>query len=313
MAAEKQTSHATPKLLPLKNDFVFKLVFGDKRRIALLTAFLQAVLDLPKEEYKKVILVDPNVKKEYINDKAGVLDVKIHTKSGSVIDVEIQVEPDTPLIKRILFYQSKMLAEQIGEGETYDVIKKVISIIITDFKMIPKSLDYHHRFRFYDSGHKVELTDIQEINVLELPKLPSESDATELFDWMTLIGSKTEEDYEMLAKKRPIFERVVAVVKELSADEQARMEYDKHELWRMDYAATMANADRKGFARGLAKGHAEGMEEGIEKGMEKGMELGEAQRSAAIARMMMSEGLPMELIVKMTGLSAAEIENAKNN
>ena len=71
------------RLLPLKNDFVFKLVFGDKRRIDLLTAFLQAVLDLPAEEYEKVTIVDPNVKKEYSNDKAGVLDVKIHTKSGN--------------------------------------------------------------------------------------------------------------------------------------------------------------------------------------------------------------------------------------
>ena len=50
--------HTTPlRLLPLKNDFVFKLVFGDKRRIELLTPFLQAVLDLPAEEYKKVTIV----------------------------------------------------------------------------------------------------------------------------------------------------------------------------------------------------------------------------------------------------------------
>jgi hypothetical protein len=37
-------------LLPLKSDFVFKLVFGDKCRVGLLTAFLQAVLDLPVKE-----------------------------------------------------------------------------------------------------------------------------------------------------------------------------------------------------------------------------------------------------------------------
>jgi len=52
----KKNSTAPLRLLPLKNDFVFKLVFGDKRRVDMLTAFLQAVLDLPAEEYKKVTI-----------------------------------------------------------------------------------------------------------------------------------------------------------------------------------------------------------------------------------------------------------------
>lgn len=283
------------RLLPLKNDFVFKLVFGDQRRVALLTAFLQAVLDLPAEEYETVTIVDPNVKKEYQTDKAGVLDVKIHTKNGNVVDVEIQVEPDAPLEKRIVFYQSKMVTEQIGEGDDYDVIKKVISIVITDFPLIRRSSAYHHRFRFHDAEHNVELTDIQEINVLELSKLPSQSDATELFDWMLLIRAKSEEDYEMLAKKKPVFDKVVAVVKQLSADERARMEYDKHELWRMDYSATMKNAARRGREEGIAEGEARG----------------EAREKAAIAWNMKAKGLDVALIAEMTGLSPAQIKKLK--
>jgi predicted transposase/invertase (TIGR01784 family) len=287
----KKRPAAPLQLLPLKNDFVFKLVFGDQRRVALLTEFLQAVLDLPVDEYKKVTIVDPNVKKEYSKDKAGVLDVKIHTKTGNVIDVEIQIEPEVPLEKRIIYYQSKMIAEQISEGNDYDVIKKVISIIITDFALIPNSPAYHHRFRFYDSVNAVELTDIQEINVLELPKLPSKSDATDLFDWMLLIRAKNEEDYKMLVKKKPVFEKVVAIVKQLSADEQARMEYDQHELWRMDYAASIRNADRNGYARGQAKG--------------------EVERSITIARNMKAKGLDISLIAEMTELSPAQIKKLK--
>jgi len=51
-------STAPLRLLPLKNDFVFKLVFGDKRRVDLLTAFLQAdiadITGLTKEEIEKL-------------------------------------------------------------------------------------------------------------------------------------------------------------------------------------------------------------------------------------------------------------------
>ena len=292
------------RLLPLKNDFVFKLVFGDKRRVELLTAFLQAVLDLPVEEYDKVTIVDPNVKKEYIKDKAGILDVKIHTKSGTVIDVEIQVEPYAPLEKRIPFYQAKMLSEQIDEGNDYDVIKPVISIIITDFNLIAGSKAYHHRFRFYDARHKVEFSSVQEINTLELTKLPKTSDRSDLFDWMKLIGAQSEEDYTMLAEKRPIFKKVVAVVKKLSADEEARMEYDKHEMWRMDYAATMRNAARKGMARGLA----EGLEKGMAKGMEKGMAEGRVEERVKVARNLKQQGVDVSVITATTGLSKEKIE-----
>ncbi|MCL2005930.1 MAG: Rpn family recombination-promoting nuclease/putative transposase [Planctomycetaceae bacterium] len=300
----RKKSAAPLRLLPLKNDFVFKLVFGDKRRVDLLTAFLQAVLDLPAEEYEKVTIVDPNVKKEYNKDKAGVLDVKIHTKSGNVVDVEIQVEPDAPLEKRILFYQAKMLTEQIGEGNDYDIIKPVISIIITDFQLIANSKAYHHRFRFYDAKNKVELTNVQEINTLELTKLPKKSDETDLFDWMMLIRAKSEEEYDMLAEKKPIFKKVVAVVKKLSADEEARMVYDKQELWRMDYAATMRNAARKGMARGLEAGRAEGRAEGKAEGRAEG----ETKAKIETARIMKSKGFSPADIADVTGLTEKEIE-----
>ena len=120
----------------------------------------------------------------------------------------------------------------------------------------------------------------------------------------------------MLAEKKPIFKKVVAVVKKLSADEEARMEYDKHELWRMDYAATMRNAARKGMARGLAegraegraKGRAEGRAEGRAKGLEEGMEQGEVKNKIDTARIMKSKGFSTADIADITGLTKKEIE-----
>ena len=301
-------------MLPLKNDFVFKLVFGDKRRIELLTAFLQAVLELPVEEYETVTIVDPNVKKEFSKDKAGVLDVKIHTKSGTVVNVEIQVEPDAPLRERIHFYSAKMLTEQIGEGDGYDVIKPVISIIITDFHLIEDSKAYHHRFRFYDANNKVEFSRVQEINTLELPKLPKMSDESDLFDWMSLIRAKSEEEYKVLAEKKPIFKKVVAIVKKLSADEEARMIHDKLELWRMDYAATMRNATRRGLEEGMEKGRAEGRAEGKAEGRAEGKAEGKAEgeikAKIETARLMKSKGYTVTEIAEITGLTKKEIEKS---
>ena len=60
--------------------------------------------------------------------------------------------------------------------------------------------------------------------------------------------------------------------------------YDKHELWRMDYAATMRNATRKGIEKGRAEGKID------------------------TARNMKAEGCKVALIVKVTGLSEEDIE-----
>ena len=82
------------------------------------------------------------------------------------------------------------------------------------------------------------------------------------------------------------------------------MEYDKHELWRMDYAATMRNATRKGRARGLE----EGMARGLEKGRAEGEAKGEAKKARETAAAMKAKGFSLTDIADITGLTKKEIE-----
>ena len=46
----------------------------------------------------------------------------------------------------------------------------------------------------------------------------------------------------------------------------------------------------------------------IEEGMEKGVEIGRRQAKSETARNMKADGLPVDFIVKYTGLTAEEIE-----
>lgn len=52
----------------------------------------------------------------------------------------------------------------------------------------------------------------------------------------------------------------------------------------------------------------EGKEEGIMKGMEKGLELGAKQVKLAVVRNAIKEGMQVDVIAKLTGLSKEEIE-----
>ena len=73
------------------NDAIFKMIFGDGRDIDILTDFLKATLDLPAEDYEEVTLVDPHLARESLEDKLGILDIKVKTRTGKRIDVEIQL------------------------------------------------------------------------------------------------------------------------------------------------------------------------------------------------------------------------------
>ncbi|MBQ9452255.1 MAG: hypothetical protein IJU65_03045, partial [Desulfovibrio sp.] len=58
----------------------------------------------------------------------------------------------------------------------------------------------------------------------------------------------------------------------------------------------------------IAIGRAEGMAEGRIEGMAEGRAEGMAEGRAAVALSMLEGGMPMEQIVRFTGLSTAEIE-----
>jgi predicted transposase/invertase (TIGR01784 family) len=112
-------------ILPPTNDWIFKLLFGDERHKDNTIALLKSFLDLPDEEFD-ITFMDTALKPEAEEDKTGIVDLKLKISSGQLIDVEIQVNPFPELGKRLSFYKSKLIVEQIGEGERYDVIQRVI-------------------------------------------------------------------------------------------------------------------------------------------------------------------------------------------
>jgi len=223
------------------------------------------------------------VKKEYEDDKYGVLDVKIHTVSGVVIDVEIQVRPMPDFKKRCIFHQAKMVTEQISAGQGYSVIHRVVTIVITDFILVPENNYYHNQFRYRSNRDGTEFTNLSEFNILELPKLPTDTDSTELWYWMRFIKSDDKEELEMLAQRSPQMSKAVGLLKELSADERTRMLFEEREKARRDQISREDGARREG----------------------------RAEERADIARNAISIGVDIDMIIKLTGLSREEIEGLR--
>jgi predicted transposase/invertase (TIGR01784 family) len=96
---------------------------------------------------------------------------------------------------------------------------------------------------------------------LELPKLPKEPEQagdSSLWSWAALFATRGEEELNMLAERSPEIGRAVGLLKELSADEAIRMQYEAHEKALRDDKARIRRARSEGIEIGRREGNAIG-------------------------------------------------------
>jgi predicted transposase/invertase (TIGR01784 family) len=204
----------------------------------------------------------------------------LYTKTRKVIHIEVQLEVPPTMRNRVIFYNSKLITEQIGSGDQYGKIQKAITIVITGEDFIPDSDRYFHRFTMYDPDAGVEFTDLKEIYTIELSKLPTDTDGTTRYDWAMFIAAETEEELNMIAQRNSQIGRAAVKLRELSADERARDMFERREKGRRDVEAFTNGARQEG----RAEGHAD------------------------VARNLIKMNLPIEQIVVATGLTREEVE-----
>jgi predicted transposase/invertase (TIGR01784 family) len=281
------------------NDYIFKLIFGDQRNIEILTDFLKSVLILPNDEYDYLTIVDPHLKPEEETEKLGILDIKVHTTSGKIINVEIQVKPFPELPRRIAFYTAKMMAEQIRTGGEYADLRQTVCILITGHTLLPDEPGYRNEFSLRNKESGKEFTDAMKIIILEVPKLPQTDDKTEVWDWLRFMKSDREEELMDIAEKNPKLRKPVAVLMKLNDDERARLIFESQEKLRMDNNARLNNAYREGIQEGIQEGDKGGYARGAKEGEERLLET---------ARKLKQIGLSALQISEATGLRIEEIE-----
>ena len=263
--------------LPPRVDFVFKLLFGREDSKEILSGLIKAILKLEDEEFESLTLMNPYLLAEYEKDKSGILDIKVKTKSGYHLNIEMQASTSDVIKERLEFYNAKMVISQIERSEDYSVIKRTITILISTETVFPESPSYHHYFERYDIKNKVKFGGISEIHTLELSKLPQVQDNSMLWNWMYFIAAEEEEEFEMIAKKNETINKAVMELAVLSQDEKNRMLFEAQEKARMDRLAETRYYQKRATEEGMAKGLEKGRLEAIITAMDSlGLTTGEA-------------------------------------
>ncbi len=279
------------RLLDPKVDFIFKKIFGSEKHPKILISFLNAVIK-PNVPIVQVKLKDTDINKDSIEDKFSRLDVKAITSNGEHINVEIQLKNEYNMIKRTLYYWSKIYSEQLNEGEDYSNLSRTVCINILNFKYLPTD-KFHSCYRLKETTTHEELTDTQEIHFIEIPKLPKEADITDLLvAWVEFLKDPESEEVRTLELSLEEIREAKTELVRLSNDDTQRALYEAREK---------ANKDR---TSALEQSRREGLEEGIEKG--------EKNKALEIAKTSISQGIDIKTISIITGLTPEEIESIKN-
>ena len=273
-------------LLDPKVDFVFKNIFGSEKHPEILISFLNAILK-PEIPIVRVEIKGTDIAKNFVEDKYSRLDIKAITSNSEIINIEIQLKNEHNMIKRSLYYLSKMYEEQLSEGDDYTSLKRTVCINILNFKYL-KTESFHSVYRLKERETNEELTDVIEMHFIEVPKLPVDSDETDmLVAWVEFLKNPESEKVRHLELNvKEVREAKDELIKMSNSEEQRAMYDMRTQIFRDRISA---------FNKAKKEGREEGREEGIKQGVYR------------VAASLKQAGVQLDIIQSTTGLSMEEI------
>ena len=274
------------ELLDLRNDFVFKSFF--MRANHLLVDFLNSILDL---NIIRADIINSELEIMHADDKFSMMDLKVETENGERINIEMQLQSHEAFPERMLMYWAKMYATQDNKGKSYKELKKSIQIIVTNFKLLPKS-NYYSKFQVIDSEDGTVFSEHLELYVLELPKLHVSQlkQINQLEKWLLFLKADKK-------------------MKEALAMESSVMKdaWDEIERLSQDPKTVEIALSREFFLRDQLQREEDALNRGIEKGMEKGIEKGIEKIMEKVVLRSHALGMNTDVIMELTHLSAEEV------
>lgn len=282
-------------------DWAIKRLLRQKANFDVLEGFLTVFLG---EKVTILEILESESNQLSAEDKFNRVDIKARNSKDETIIIEIQNTRELYYLERILYGVAKAITEHISLGETYYKVKKIYSISVLYFD-IGKGNDY----LYYGQNHfvGVHTGDHLQVNVKERDAIVSRMPAeifpeyvlirvnefdkvavTPLEEWMKYLKDGTIRP----DTTAPGLSEAREKLKYFSMPPKERMAYDEHLSAVMIQNDVLDSAKLEGKIEGRAEGRAEGRDE----------------ERFSIARNMKQLGIPVDVIVKSTGLTSGEIE-----
>jgi predicted transposase/invertase (TIGR01784 family) len=278
----------TKGLLNPSSDFVFANLFGVEKHKRVLVCLLNAILK-GKPTIKSIMLLNPQHKKQRKDGKSTTLDIEAVTDNKTVVDIEIQCKRDGNLVNRAFYHQSRLIKDELDEGQSYDSSPNIISIWLTDYHETQRQHHTHEAVYMFKANHLdgIEIaSEKTRIFVIELPKVDlKKASIKDMFSvWMFFLKNPELIPDEFI-KEVPEVHEALEELKVMSMNKEFRAAYNAHVKAQNDRRSREANAK----------------EEGRE------------EEKREMVRRLLRNNVDMDVIATSSGLSVDEIKLLKGN
>ncbi len=287
----------------LTNDALFKMLFV--KYPELLKYLVAELLGIGIESIGVFEIRNPEMPPERLGDKFCRLDITM-TINGQRVGLEVQVQDKGDYPARALYYWAKEYSTALPEGEPYEKLPRTILISIVDFELIDDSPVFQSEYRVLEVKRHTQLTDKLNLLFFELPKLPEPVNPENSLElWLSLFKAKTEEDLARIkALEVPVMNQTIEAYRSVAVSPEFQEIERVRSRARHDEAQALGQARREGHREGLQEGRQEGHREGLQEGRQEG--------KCDVARTALRMAMPIDSIVRLTGLSREEIEKLRD-
>lgn len=314
------------QLMDLKIDYAFKQLFGNVKNKEITVVFLNAILQKTgRNRIKDIAFMNTEVNQEYVGDKQSRLDLLVITSAGEQINVEIQFTNQYDMIKRSIYYWSKMYSVPLGKGMAYKELRPVIAINILNFSIFSQTERFHTSYHLYEDEDQFKLTNEMEFHFIEMKKLMKDWKADKLDPWndvlarwlllLGMVDSRNDKVYEDIyrelegiAVKDELMKETFENWENLSMEREQREAYEGRLKRIMDEEAAKREAELR-----EQEAERKGKREGIQKGIQEGIQEGKQEEREMIARRLLEKGMGVKFVADSTGLDVDKVNEIQRD
>ncbi len=283
------------RLLDPKADLVFKKIFGNNKD--LVKSFLNSLLPLQDDALIDTLEYLPS---EQVSrtplQKYSIVDVRCVDQKGRTFIVEMQMAWSSSFMSRLQFGAAKAYVDQLEKGETYKMASPVYGLSLIGEVFDRQTDEWYHHYKTVNVKDVNKDIEGLELIFVELPKFKATTYWEKKLGVLWLRFLNETPDLKVIPDEfteTPDIQKALELTIEASFSKEDLAQYDGY--WdRMSVEKTLLSDARE---EGMAEGKAEGLAEGALKA------------KYDMARQLLHEGLPIDLIARTTRLTVDDIKS----
>ena len=276
--------HTEERYISLLTDFGFKRIFGTKPNKDLLIDFLNSLFN-GEQVVKDVTFLNSEHVGDVHTDRKAIFDVYCENEKGEKFIVEMQNAYQTYFKDRSLYYATFPIREQAQKGEGWNYkLKHVYVVALLNYDMSDPA------FSDDTINHDIGLLDKQTHRVFN--------------DKLTFKYVEISKFNKRIEELKTNYDKWLFVLQNLS-----RLDCQPEYLETAVFNRLFAGAEIAKFTRAELREYEDSLKayRDIKNSLDSAEETGERKKAIEIAKNLLEMGMPIDNIMKATGLSLEEI------